>query len=122
MSISALLSVQVHDKSDLSCSNGGNASVNIVHTAGSLPNSTAYDTYVREVDDSDEGAFEYVITDLTPGNVSKRLGILSLYSCLVAEDREKEPVSTIAYFPLTWRDTGQESPVGMGSMTCWCRT
>lgn len=60
----------MYDTSELSCSNGGNASLNIAHTPGSVPDGTAYDTHVREVDSSDEGEFEYVITDLTPGNVS----------------------------------------------------
>lgn len=63
--------------------------MNIVHTPGFLPNRTAYDTYVREVDDSDDGTFEYVITDLAPGNVSNRLRIL-MYSCLVAGDKDKD--------------------------------
>ena len=59
--------------SELSCSNGGNASVYIAHSAGSMPNGTAYGTHVSEIDSSDDGQFEYTITDLTPGNVSNTL-------------------------------------------------
>lgn len=61
---------KVYDTSDLSCSNDGNASLNIVNTPGSVPSGAVYDTFVREVDSSDEGQFEFTITDLTPGNVS----------------------------------------------------
>lgn len=63
---------QMHDDSGLSCSIGGTPTVNIVPTAGSMPSAAAYDTFVYEVDSSDDGEFEYVITDLTPGIVSFR--------------------------------------------------
>lgn len=61
---------QVYDTSELSCSNGENASVIIEHRPGSIPEGTVYDTHMQEVTESDDGDFEYVITDLTPGNVS----------------------------------------------------
>ena len=62
---------QVYDTSGLSCSNDGNASVNIAHSTGRVPNGTVYGTHVSEVDSSDGGQFEHTITDLTPGNVSE---------------------------------------------------
>lgn len=55
----------------MSCSNDGDVSVNIAHSAGSVPNGTVYGTYVSEVDSSDAGQFEHIVTDLTPGNVSE---------------------------------------------------
>lgn len=63
------IQVQVYDASALSCPNGGNASVEISHRSGSVPDGAAYDKYVREVDSSDGGLFEHIITDLVPGNV-----------------------------------------------------
>lgn len=59
----------MYDADELSCSNGGNVSVDVTHRAGSVPDGTAYDTYVQEVDSSDDGEFDHIITDLIPGNV-----------------------------------------------------
>lgn len=64
------LAFQVHDSSDLSCSNGGNASVSIIHTPGTMPDGDGYNFYVRQVNVSDGGVFEHIITDLVPGQVS----------------------------------------------------
>lgn len=61
---------QVYDTDELSCSNGGNVSVDVIHRAGSVPDGTAYDAYVQEVDSSDAGEFDHIMTDLIPGNVS----------------------------------------------------
>lgn len=46
--------------------------MNIVHSPGSVPDGTVYGTHVSEVDSSDGGQFEHTVTDLTPGNVSKK--------------------------------------------------
>lgn len=61
---------QVSDITGLSCDNSETPSVVIASTQGSIPSGTSYDTYVYNVDSSEDGEFEHVITDLTPGNVS----------------------------------------------------
>lgn len=60
----------MYETNDLSCSNGGNPSVAIAHAPGSVPDGSFYDHHVIGVNPSDDGLFEYVITDLIPGYVS----------------------------------------------------
>ena len=65
----------MYDTSDLSCSNDGSTSVNIAYHPGTVPEGSTYDKYVMEVDPSDEGELDYIITNLLPGNVSPAFSV-----------------------------------------------